>query len=284
MNSVNDMSSNMNMLSEIVKEMKKDQEVMKLQLSKNSDAINSIQKDITVTQNNNQSRVDDFTIDEESILAETNSKKRKAEYSQTNSNCERNTNKFGSHKVGYTKTQFKKTIITGKNPRVHIQTSEKLFHAYLGNVSLDEKESNLINHCKSLNLEIKEFKQLNNYHTKHKFKSFMITIPFDQKEIIFDPENWQRGMILSQYKKPKSMMNNLMAINNNNKDLMDTNGFKAFSRMINNNVLNNINSQPNANLVKLNHPSCNTKTVMSKQQSTPINNNLLSSDINIDSL
>ena len=93
------------------------------------------------------------------------------------------------------KTQ--KTVIVGVSESVKVKTAEKTFDVFVGNIHMEAEEGEVLNMFSSNNIRIIKYGELET--RLKKAKAFRVRINYEDKDKIFNPKIWPKGVRLSKY-------------------------------------------------------------------------------------
>jgi hypothetical protein len=214
-----DIAANIGILGKAIENLIQHNAQINKELKQNSDAIAMLQ-----IQNDKQgvfkyNHVDSKTKDP-NALKETYRPKRLRE--SANSDDESESSSLWSKKPSYayqvkkpfnttTVLKHKKTISTGNGSKnkhsLKSAMHNKAFSVYIGRIdnseSVDSVGELLETMKTSINLQFSNLAELQRSHSK--FKSFRFEIPYDQRSLIYDENNWPEGIVLSKYNPPRAV-------------------------------------------------------------------------------
>lgn len=91
------------------------------------------------------------------------------------------------------------------------KAKKETFSVYIYNIWINENEKLITNHAKQIGFNILSFARHPLPHCH--YKAYIMTIPYEQKDMVFDGSNWPNGIKVSRYWGNNNVNN--IAINNN---------------------------------------------------------------------
>jgi hypothetical protein len=99
----------------------------------------------------------------------------------------------------YNPIERKKHIVHGISKDNTIKVAPNKFCVYLGRVDCNEEKVKISQFLDKLNLKHSDLTLIESNNPNRKFNSFRFNIPYEQKNIIYIPENWPTGTVVKKY-------------------------------------------------------------------------------------
>jgi hypothetical protein len=184
-----------------------DNRAIRAEIAGMKNEINQINNTI---QNDSKTRLDSMETFEHMAENGYNTKKRKHCSNQIDTLIDGNSNRLlGQGQMHHVTQQSvrRKHIVHGSKSSSDIKTSSNKFGVYIGGIDCNESIDKVSTLLDNLNLKHTGLTLLDTTIVDRKFNSYKFYVTYDQKNIIYNHENWPKGIIVKKYTEYRQFNN-----------------------------------------------------------------------------